>query len=583
MKHIKIIYIISFFLFLLANSGLANNITFANQDFGAQDTNTHTRIVQFDISWENSWRDDENYDCPWIFLKYSTDGGTTWHHGALKTSGTNPSGFNQGSGIGLDIIVPSDKKGAYLRRTLTGEGTVDTDGIQLVWDYGTDLGADAAGDQLAAFASVRVMGMEMCYIPQAPFYVGDYMYAYTYFPTCQPRDRNKSQNIGPYGYQIMVRTNDVHAMNITCYASYYQSTGPYDDCDTDKNYAGLIAYCYDTVGAPSSCPGIWFDGGLGIARTNSTYDETDFNTNWPTGFKAFYLARYEVSQAQYRDFLNTLTPAQAVNRYVGSAHISEARFGLKADNGIYGCDLNDNGIFDENSDGECIPSSVNTCNDGFAYNDWCATRLITDFEFEKAARGTNAPVQFERAGGYGGASIYPTSYNNSGAADEAPSNNGESEAWMLYNITSLGPLRCGALATDSSSRKKANAGYYGCMDLSGNIFENCISVGTTKGRSYTALHGNGELTASGYADVTDWPGGEGLSTYGAGYNYLADRAIANRGGGWDTTPGSQTGGLPVYLASRALNTLIWNYNWPGTSISGKWRNSNGLRGGRTAE
>ena len=49
---ISIIFVIAG---LLANTGLSNNVTFANQDFGAQDTNAHTRIVQFDISWENSW------------------------------------------------------------------------------------------------------------------------------------------------------------------------------------------------------------------------------------------------------------------------------------------------------------------------------------------------------------------------------------------------------------------------------------------------------------------------------------------------------------------------------------------------
>ena len=88
----------------------ANNITTSNVTINTQSTANKTCVVQFDISWQNSWRNPMNYDAAWVFVKYSTDGGSTWAHATLKASGTNPSGFSGGSGTGVDIIVPSEKK-----------------------------------------------------------------------------------------------------------------------------------------------------------------------------------------------------------------------------------------------------------------------------------------------------------------------------------------------------------------------------------------------------------------------------------------------------------------------------------------
>jgi formylglycine-generating enzyme required for sulfatase activity len=570
---------------LLAPAGQGNNLAISNQGLGAQNTSARTRLVQFDVRWENSWRDNENYDAAWVFLKYSVDGGATWRHGTLQTAGTNPAGFSAGaSGSDLDLVVPSDRKGAFLRRAEPGEGAISTKGIRLAWDYGADLGADAAGDALAALATLRVCAVEMVYIPAGSFYLGDHLNSYgeRFSPTAQPRDSAKAQNIGPYGCQILVHTNAVQAFNIKIAIPYSQTLAPFDD--SDNGVVGLISYFADSAGQPGSCSGIWFKASSGISLDQPT--ESRLNTNWPTGVKAFYYMRYEVSQAQYRDFLNSLTPAQAANRYPGRANIAGARFGLKLDQGLYGCDLNNNGIFDEPEDGQCVPTTCSSANDSLAYNDWAALRWVTEFEYEKAARGPLPPVQAEAANAYGGEAVVPAGYVYAGTSNEVPVNNAEDGAWVAYNIRSLtGPLRSGALATATSTRKKAMAGYYGNMDLSGNVMEDVISVGTSKGRAYSAAHGDGELNPNGYANTAGWPGGENIPLEG-GSNWkipLAERAVAQRGGEWATTPDPPAGARPIWLSSRHCGTTLYHYDWRGTDLGGIWGYSHGLRGGRSAD
>ncbi|MEI8349277.1 MAG: hypothetical protein WCI77_03895, partial [Candidatus Omnitrophota bacterium] len=145
----------------------ANNITVSNVTMTGQSTSAKTCNIQFDISWEHSWRNSLNYDAAWIFVKYSTDSGSTWNHATLKTSGTNPSGFSQGSGTVLDIVVPTDKKGAFLQRSATGSGAVSTTSVQFVWDWDTD------GLSSTTTARVKVFAVEMVYVPGGSYDLGD--------------------------------------------------------------------------------------------------------------------------------------------------------------------------------------------------------------------------------------------------------------------------------------------------------------------------------------------------------------------------------------------------------------------------
>ncbi len=144
---------------MFANNTLVENVVLVDQDAFNDFT-----FVQFDVSWENSWRtsteDPYNYDAIWVFVKYKVKGSNEWKHAALNTSGhTAPSGST--------IDVPLDGTGGFIYRDGNGTGTFSLNGVKLRWNYGTNLVNDDDS------VTVKVFAIEMVYIPQGSFYVGD--------------------------------------------------------------------------------------------------------------------------------------------------------------------------------------------------------------------------------------------------------------------------------------------------------------------------------------------------------------------------------------------------------------------------
>ena len=136
-------FLMPFFIFLVGvalsvfpQNVFANNLLVDNFEVYELDEATNTITFQCDISWENSWRSVTNYDAVWVFLKYSTDGGATWSHASMGSSGSNPNGFYTPSTF--EIIVPQDEKGFFIQRADLGSGNVTAEGVRFVWDYAQD-------------------------------------------------------------------------------------------------------------------------------------------------------------------------------------------------------------------------------------------------------------------------------------------------------------------------------------------------------------------------------------------------------------------------------------------------------------
>ena len=50
-------------------TAFANDVVVSNSTVTGQDALNHTAFVQFDITWENSFRDVINHDACWVFVK----------------------------------------------------------------------------------------------------------------------------------------------------------------------------------------------------------------------------------------------------------------------------------------------------------------------------------------------------------------------------------------------------------------------------------------------------------------------------------------------------------------------------------
>lgn len=251
------------------------------------------------------------------------------------------------------------------------------------------------------------------------------------------------------------------------------------------------------------------------------------SSTWPNGFNAFYCMKYEISQQQYVDFLNNLTATQATARY----NISTAnRYGISVANGIYST------------------SNPNlACNflswwDLAAYFDWSGLRPMTELEYEKACRGTLAAVTNEFAWGTT-AVTGATGLTNAGLANEVASNAGANASFG--NIAAInGPVRVGMFAGSATTRAQSGATFYGIMEMSGNVWERCISIANPEGRAFSGNHGDGVLATTGESNVLLWPASTALGTRikGGAWNTSSNLLVVS-----DRTDFAD-------LSSRTLNT-----------------------------
>jgi len=439
---------LSFVFCLLMDKAEANNLAVSSVSLSNVSLGQVTATVQFNISWDNSWRTATNYDAAWVFVKYSTDAGVTWHHATLKTSGTNPAGFSQGSGTALDIIVPADEKGAFLQRSANGSGSVSTTSIQFVWNYGAD------GVISTSTVRVEVFAIEMVYIPTNAFYVG-----------------SGGTETSPF-YTYPTTTN-----------AYLISS---ENAITVGTGTGNLYYASSTYGGDQAGP---------------------IPAAFPKGYAAFYCMKYDISQGQYADFLNNLTSTQASTRNPAQ---TTYRYTITGTYPNFSASRPDR-----------------ACNwlswaDVAAYADWAALRPMTELEFEKAARGVSVPTPNEYA--WGNTTITQAvaisgTENGTETITTTGANCNYNSATFTGGDAGQGPLRCGIFATGLSTRASSGAGYYGVMDLSGNLWKRPVTVGNAAGRAFTGLHGDGVLDSTGNANTANWPD---TTATGAGY----------RGGTW---------------------------------------------------
>lgn len=478
-------------LFSFANNVSISNITVSNGN------------LSFNLSWENSWNSTngvsslypKNWDAVWVFMKYQQATDKLWKH--LKVSSNNSDHSVTGAGGVLQVDAVSDSMGVFIRRTNPGAGNISNALVTL------KMTAALPVDTL----NFKVFGVEMVCIPQDTFQLGDG----------------------------------------TTTASYFTPVTIGATQETSGMSAGTIC---------GTCPAI--------------------PAAFPLGYNSFYAMKYEMSSEQWVNFLNTLTYNQQETRTVSapnsatgsnaytsgtSTTVTIVKIATPGVNNttpaVYGCNLDGDANYNEPNDGQTIAMGGLSKADLWAYLDWAALRPMTETEYEKICRGPLARVQGEYAWGTTNlnGTVNRSQVTNSGTETEAIS----SSVGLVNGRAALlqstgGMLRCGIFATGSSGREVAGAGFYGNMEMTGNVHETVIWV-EAGGTSFTGATGDGTLDlVTGDANVTGWPNGNAAGNTGAGL----------RGGAFYGYTGTSTSwGLTSYRFSSLSNTRSFSYGGRG--------------------
>lgn len=477
----------------------ANNLNISNLNVSTVDTASGTISFTCDVTQDNSWRNNNNFDAVWMFMKYSTDAGQTWSHASMFGYGTNPAGFSAGNNFAL--VVPNDGKGFFLQRTDFGAGSITVKNVKFVWNYAQD--GVPANIATAANTIHKAFGIEMVYVPQGAFYAGDGNSSSDF------RFKSGSSDNNPWYIQ---GENAISTTNSASNGYFYQSTGA-----TGENNSG------DAFLVPAS---------------------------YPKGYAPFYLMKYELTEGQWVSFFNTLSTAAKLNRDITSANL-----GGKNSDGVVKRNTiawdSTNPTLPATTLRPSRPVSFVSWPDVAAYAAWAGLRPITELEFEKAARGKDIGANADEFA-WGS-----SSYTAIGTTDITPNQDevGTETLNSAANLnrnslgfstgdgrsggiasTQAGPVRVGIFAAGASNRISSGAGFYGNMELSGNLAEPVVTIGRTQGRQFLASHGTGALTSlSGYegnAANTDWPG---LDNVNASRGITGTVGIGYRGGDFNSS------------------------------------------------
>lgn len=487
---------------------LANNITVSGISRQSVNTVNDYMMIQFTVSWENSWRDAENRDAAWIFIKYKLTGSpVAWGHATLHYVDGNNDGHVVPAGSVIN--TSNDGKGVFIYRNAMGSGSVNFSNVQLRWDYGADGVADNA------LVDISVSAIEMVYVPQGSFWLGDGSNSILH---------GQFEN-GTSGNALQVNSESQLVLG-----------GGLPGSVGNNNRTGMA------------------NNGLFSISPVSIDDFDDAVSQilpaaFPKGYNAFYCMKYEITQAQYVDFLNKLSAAQFASRYDPFNYSGNHGGFTVTRYNITGAHPNMTTATPD------LPAVYIEWYDAAAYADWAALRPMTELEYEKACRGYASPLANEFA--WGTASINSNNYfpvNNPGQPNESIGGAYSTiagNAWYSDTRAFGAITRVGIFAAHPSNTGRITSGatYWGIMEMSGHCWERTVSVGRPESRNFAGTHGDGTLLANGNATNADWPGyaaGQGVNTaVGCGY----------RGGAFDFPNPTQPN---LRVSSRIVATAFYN-------------------------
>ena len=422
----KFLLCISFFAALQSS---ASDLKIRNMEFRYEPGRSSPCIV-FSLSWKNAWNNKKNFDAAWIFPKineqYRSERPMLVKEGGVEFIDTANSSA-------LQFEIPKDRGGVFIFAGKNFRGNIECR-IKLYLDPASFSSVD-----LREVTYARVYGIEMVYIPAESFYEGDqdttaFRFAAAYDPKTKSALRIDSEKEIKIGLE-----NDL----------FY-------DAGSTPQYKG------DQKGP--------------------------IPADYPKGYKAFYIMKYEISQGQYADFLNSIYAQHgAMRANIGGKEYYPGRgtIVLKENTYIAG------------KPGE--PLNFVSWDDGCAFADWACLRPVSELEFVKAARGPGRPVPGDYPWGSSSKEKLKRYFNESGELVFSDSLN-ESQL------------------TDEN-KEEFGASYYWVMDMASGYWERVVSYGHPTGRNFKGTNGDGRLSSFGDASNEDWPKNNtgGVGYKGGGY------------------------------------------------------------------
>ncbi|HEX5053242.1 MAG TPA: DUF6624 domain-containing protein [Planctomycetota bacterium] len=327
-----------------------------------------------------------------------------------------------------------------------------------------DLGHDAWGDDVAASVSASEDGLGVFVAPAGP-HRGDVRWRVSLALRQAPPEHVRAWSVGMVfvpGGPFELGDDDALAQRFSCFFRVGRDGNPAGPFPITSEAALDVAL---RAGA------LWYEAG----RAGYGGDQRGpIPAAWPKGSRAFYVMKHELTQGFYAEFLDALPEAWQRARAPDDRPDEEAAT----------CSI-------ARTDGRYVASAPERpCNfvsweDTCALYDWLALRPMTEFEFEKAARGPRRPVPGDYPWGTASTAalqraVQPTrDLAHAGVADERLLRDG--------NEAELG------------------ASYYWVMDLAGSLWERVVTAGRPEGRAFAGSHGDGVLSSAGAANNADWP------------------------------------------------------------------------------
>lgn len=444
-----------------------------------------------EISWEGSWKTDINCDGVYIFAKAKRKENDEYT--SVKLLESSKGEFDYADKSTADFKVEGNSLGLYIPNTKLGAFVFP---VQMCEDKKQSCKISLLCEGDGEFYDIKIFVIEMVYVPQDGHFVGD------------------SENGISKGGRLK-----------NCFYKYPDKGAYYIDSEDEIKFAPQEDCLYSDMDTP-----------------NGRQEETPFviPKEFPKGYKAMWYMKYSLNNEQFVMFLNCLTRQQQKTHVMSdiSGDYIENYFVLtntaeEMDRSAVYCRREGNTTDKPVKFYTYAP--MRSCN-AMAYRDVAAfacfsgLRLLTELEYEKACRGTLPAVAGEFAWGstnigrvYNFDGADGSGYEKAIAQKEgqlANCNYGEGIAPFEKAIKTvpdnpgwIGPISSGILGKNEvlegySKRECTGASYYGIMELSGNVWENVVSVGRPEGRKYDGSYGNGKLDENGNHTMENWPDSE---------------------------------------------------------------------------